>query len=78
MLSVSDVILQDLIQNIFPDSLTGKIYWKTTDNHNTMGACPTTLGCERSLTGKDYVLHECIYMNFKNRQKQFMVVEVIM
>lgn len=51
MLSVRDVILQDLIQNIFPDSLTGKIYWMTTDNQHGWLSKNIMLN-ERSAAGK--------------------------
>lgn len=35
-----DVILRDLIKNIFPDILTGKIHWTTTDNHTNRDESP--------------------------------------
>lgn len=73
-----DMILQDLIQNMFPDILTDTIAWAATRNHINVDKSPKILcyGKEARHT-KDYIPYEPIYMMIKNRPNKFMVVEVM-
>lgn len=55
-----DVLLHNLIQNVFPDILICKIYWSMTDIHN-MDESPKIIEVRHTF----YRLH---YMHVKNRQ----------
>lgn len=72
-----DIILQDLIQNIFPDILTNTIAWAATRNHINMDKSPKILCYGKEIRHtKDYIPYDPIYMMIKNRPNKFMAVEV--
>lgn len=73
-LLVRDVILQDLIQNIFPDSLTDKIAWTIT---STWMSLQKYCYVKKVSHAKDYILYDSIYIKFSNRPSQFTVVDVV-
>lgn len=73
-----DIILQDLIKNIFPDILTDTTAWVATRNHINMDESPKRLCYRKEVRNtEDYILYDPIYMMIKNRPNKFMVVEVM-